>query len=115
MATFVLMGKYTHEGLRNIGARRTAEAVGLIEKFNGQVTAMYALLGPYDLMLIVNLPGAREAMEASIALARLTGISFTTCPAVSVERFDEMIEVDQAGAAPAAAEPAVTPSPPPAP
>ena len=113
MATFVLMGKYTHEGLRDIGARRTAEAVGLIEKFNGQVTAMYALLRPYDLMLIVNLPGAREAMEASIALARLTGISFTTCPAVSVERFDEMIEVDHTRTAPAAADP-VSPSAPPA-
>ena len=112
MATFVLMGKYTHEGLRDIGARRTAEAVGLIEKFDGQVTAMYALLGPYDLMLIVNLPGPREAMEASIALARLTGISFTTCPAVSVERFDEMIEVDRSRTAPAAVDIAPPSAPP---
>ena len=56
--------------------------------------AMYAALGPYDLILIVNLPGIREAMEASVALSKLTNIAFTTCPAVSVERFDEMIEVD---------------------
>ena len=109
MATFFLMGKYTHEGLRNIGAKRTAEAVGLIEKFNGQVTAMYALLGPYDIMFIVNLPGTREAMEASIGLAKLTGISFTTCPAVSVQRFDEMIEVDLGKYAPQAKAPEAAP------
>lgn len=105
MSVFILFGKYTNEGLRHINARRTADAVGLVEKFNGQVTGMYALLGPYDLAMIVNLPGVREAMEASIALAKLTGITFTTCPALSVERFDEMIEVDLDKYLPQAKEP----------
>lgn len=94
MSVFFMYGKYSQDSLKSITARRTEQSVGLIEKFNGQVTAMYALLGPYDLVLIVNLPGIREAMEASVALSKLTGIGFTTCPAVSVERFDEMIEVD---------------------
>ena len=94
MAVFFLLGKYSQESLKGITARRTEQAVGMIEKFNGQVTAMYAMLGPYDLVLIVNLPGIREAMEASVAISKMTGIGFTTCPAISVDRFDEMIEVD---------------------
>ena len=94
MAVFFMFGKYSPEALKSITARRTEQAVELIEKLNGQVTAMYALLGPQDVCLIVNLPGTREAMEAAVAMTRLTGISFTTCPAVSIDRFDEMIEVD---------------------
>lgn len=94
MALYFMLGKYSVESLKTVTARRTTEAVGLIEKFNGQVTAMYALLGPFDLVLLVNLPGNREAMEASVGLAKLTGIHFTTCPAVSMDRFDEMVETD---------------------
>ena len=94
MATFFMFGKYTQESLNSITAKRTNQAVGVIEKLNGQVTAMYAMLGPYDVILIVNLPGVSEAVEASIALTKLTGIGFTTCPAISVDRFDHMIEVD---------------------
>ena len=94
MAVYFFFGRYSQESLKSIGARRTQEAVGLIESFNGQVTAMYALLGQYDLVLIANLPGNREALEASIGLTKLTGIDFITAPAFAVERFDEMIESD---------------------
>jgi hypothetical protein len=31
-------------------------------------------------------------MKASVALGRLTGIAFATAPAVSVERFDKLLE-----------------------
>lgn len=94
MALFFMMGRYSAESLTRITARRTEEAVGLIEKLNGQVTAMYALLGPFDIILVVNLPGVREAMEASVGLAKLTGVQFTTCPAITMERFDEMVDLD---------------------
>lgn len=94
MMTFFMFGKYSQESLRSITARRTEQAVGIIEKLNGQVTSMYALLGEHDMVFIVQLPGVREAMEASVGLAKLTNMAFKTCPAISVERFDEMVEVD---------------------
>ena len=94
MAIFFMFGKYSQESLKSITARRTEQAVGIIEKLNGQVTAMYAILGQYDLIMIVNLPGVREAMEASIGMSKLTGIAFTTSPAISVDRFDELVELD---------------------
>jgi uncharacterized protein with GYD domain len=92
MSTYFMFGKYnTSEAVREITAVRTREAVGVIEKFNGQIVAMYALLGPYDLIFIVNLPGNAEAMQVSINLNRITGISFTTCPAITVNRMDAFV------------------------
>lgn len=94
MTTYFMFGRYSQDSLRKINAQRTEEAVGLIESFDGLVTAMYALLGQYDLVLIVQLPGNREALEASIGLTRITGIDFITSPAFTVERFDQMIGTD---------------------
>lgn len=94
MHAYFMFGRYSQESLKSISSKRTEEAVGIIESFNGQVTALYALLGQFDLVLIVNLPGNREALEASIALTRATGIDFITAPAIAVERFDEFIERD---------------------
>ena len=42
--------------------------------------------------MIADLPGIREAMLVSVALTKITGISFSTSPAVPMEQFDELIE-----------------------
>ncbi len=91
MSTFFMMGKYSASAVNGVSSGRTNEAVGLIEKFGGKVNSMYALMGGYDLVLIVDFPGVGEAMKASIALSKLTGISFSTFPAVTVDQFDKMI------------------------
>lgn len=90
MATFILFGKYSTEALKKITAERTNKATNLIKKLGGKVSAMYALLGQYDLVLIADFPGTEEAMKASIALSKMTGIAFTTSPAVTVEQFDKL-------------------------
>jgi len=91
MATFFMFGKYTHEALRAISAERTQAAVEEIKKMGGEVNAMHVLLGEYDLMICVKLPGVEDAVKASVALARLTGVAFTTCPAIEVEVFDRLV------------------------
>ena len=91
MAIFFMFGKYTSKSIEEIGAARTQQAVGEIKKLGGQVNAMHVLLGKYDLVLCVSLPGNDEAIKASVSLSKLTGISFTTCPAVTVEAFDQMV------------------------
>ncbi|MBE9543293.1 MAG: GYD domain-containing protein, partial [Proteobacteria bacterium] len=85
MATFFMFGKYTSEAIKEISIERTQQAVAEIKKLGGNMTAMHALLGEYDLLFCVTLPGVEEAIKASVALKRLTGISFTSCPAVTVE------------------------------
>jgi uncharacterized protein with GYD domain len=91
MTTFILFGKYTMEGLKGMSAERTEDALDVIEKCGGQVQAMYAVLGPYDLVFVLSFPSTEDAMKCSVFLARMTGIAFATAPAVSVEQFDSMI------------------------
>ncbi len=91
MMTFIFFGKYTMEGLKGMSAERTEDAVDAIEKCGGQVGAMYAVLGPYDLVFVLSFPSTEDAMKCSVFLARMTGIAFTTAPAVSVEQFDQMM------------------------
>ncbi|MCK4809655.1 MAG: GYD domain-containing protein [Candidatus Omnitrophica bacterium] len=91
MSMFLMFGKYSSESLKEITGERTKKALDLIKKFGGEVNSMYALLGGYDLLLIVNFSDIEQVMKASVALYRLTGISFTTSPAVAVDEFDKMM------------------------
>ncbi|MGB9714826.1 MAG: GYD domain-containing protein [Thermodesulfovibrionales bacterium] len=91
MIRFLMVGKYSMEGVKGITSKRTEDVISLIEKSGGKVISMYALIGIYDLAFIVDFPGISEVMKASVELTKLTGISFTTLPAVSVEEFDKLV------------------------
>jgi uncharacterized protein with GYD domain len=91
MAIFFMFGKYTPEGIKEISVSRTQQTISEIKKLGGEVNAMHVLLGEYDLLLCVNLPGIDEAIKASVVLSKLTGITFKTCPAVTVEAFDRLV------------------------
>ena len=91
MSTYFMFGTYSSDSLEEISAERTQTAVDHIEQYGGKVKSMYALLGDYDLVFIVDFPGVNAAMKASLTLTRLTGISFSTSEAVSVEEFDKML------------------------
>lgn len=90
MQTFIMCGKYSLEALKKIKAERTKKTITLIEKFGGKVNAMYAVLGERDLVFILDFPGIEEAAKASIALTKMTGIAFSTCPAIPVDQFDKI-------------------------
>ena len=91
MATFFMFGKYSLEALKEISAERTEKAMEIFKKLGGEVKSMYGLLGNYDLVFIVELPGIEQAMQASVALSKMSGISFTTSPAITVAEFDKLI------------------------
>jgi Uncharacterized conserved protein len=91
MATFFMLGKYSSDALKGVSAVRTDKAMKLIKKFGGEVKSMYALLGEIDIVFILTFPDMEKAIQASVALNKLTGISFTTLPAVTVEEFDKMM------------------------
>ena len=90
MAKFVMLGRYSAEAIKGITPDRTKKGVEVIEKAGGKINSMFALLGCYDLLFVVDFPGIAEAMKASLALSKLTGIGFTTSPAMSVEELDKI-------------------------
>ena len=91
MATFLMFGKYSPQALDRMSAERTASAVDLIKKFGGEVQSMYATLGVNDLVFVVSFPSTEDAMKASVALSKMTGIAFSTAPAVTVAEFDKLM------------------------
>lgn len=91
MATYVMLGKYSLEGLKGISAKRSDEARALIKQHGGELKAVYALLGEVDLMGIVELPDTARAMQTSAALTKLLGVNFTTAPALTIEEFDKLM------------------------
>jgi uncharacterized protein with GYD domain len=90
MATFFLFGKYSASSIKEISGKRTQAAAATVKKLGGELKSLYALLGEQDLVLIVELPGIAEAVKCSLALARQSGIAFTTAPAIPVEQFDKL-------------------------
>lgn len=92
MATYLMFGKYSIDSIKEISSERSVKSTAVIGDLGGEVKAGYALLGETDLILIVDFPGVKEAMKASVELAKLLGIAFTTAPAVTVEEFDKLVE-----------------------
>lgn len=90
MITFLMFGKYSSEAIKGMSAARTVEANNLIKKNGGEVISQYALLGENDLLFIVNFPSVDDVIRSSVALNELTGISFNSVPAITVEQFDKV-------------------------
>ena len=90
MATFFIFGRYSEAALKEISAKRTEKSITIINKFGGQYKSGYALMGENDLVLIVEFPGIEQAVQCSLALHKLTRISFSTFPAIPIDQFDEL-------------------------
>ena len=90
MAKFFMYGKYSQEAIKGISGERTKRALEVIAKSGGKVDSMYALLGKYDVVLITDFPAVGDVMKASIILHKLTGIAFTSFPAINIEEFDKI-------------------------
>jgi uncharacterized protein with GYD domain len=91
MSTYLLFGKYSHDSIKKISAKRTNDAAALIKANGGELKAGYAMLGEHDLLLIVDFPATEQALKTAVALAKMLEISFSTSPAVDMEVFDKLI------------------------
>jgi len=92
MSTFILFGNYSVEAFKGMSSERTAKSHDLASKYGGEVKSIFALLGKDDLVIITEFPGIPEAMQFSVALSKMTGIGFTTSPAVDSSQFDRIME-----------------------
>ena len=91
MATFFMFGRYSSDALEKVSVDRTRQVHKVVEDLGGQIKGIYALLGEYDIVIILELPRMAEAMKASITLKRMTDISFFTAAAMPVEEFDQIV------------------------
>ncbi len=90
MTTFFMFGNYSPEAVKRIDPRRTKKTEEIIKGYGGTLQWVYSLLGEYDLLLMVELPGVPEAVQASLAITAETGISIRSAPALPVAIFDDL-------------------------
>lgn len=91
MATYFLTGTYGIDAIKGISRQRTADVTRMIEDVGGNLVSMYLLLGEKDLVIIAEFPGLKEAIKGSVSISKMTGISFTTNPAITASEFDEFM------------------------
>ena len=91
MSTYFLTGTYGADAIKGISRKRTADVTKMIEDIGGKLVSVYLLLGEKDLVIIAEFPGLKEAIIGSVSISKITGISFTTNPAITAKEFDEFM------------------------
>jgi hypothetical protein len=91
MKVFIILGKSSAKELEEISRKYKVEILSVVKSFGGDVKAMYGMLREKYLFGIFAFPGIKRAEEASLALSKLTGISFRILPAISLNGFIEQM------------------------
>lgn len=86
MPKFLMCGSCPPEALREVGVGYKEKVEEVIGEYNGRIDAMYSTLGEYDLILFADLPDIESVMNVSMELNKLTGIAFSSSPAVELEK-----------------------------
>jgi uncharacterized protein with GYD domain len=90
MAKYVSLFKYTG-AIEGGGPERFAKAQQIVAAENGEILAVYGLLGAYDLVSVVECPGNRAAMKIAAKIGNLIGAKTETMPAVDRDDFLQLL------------------------
>lgn len=95
MATFVTLGRMSAQSMKESNPQQLTDAMALIKKNGGELIAGYAMMGKYELILILEMPNIEQMMKTTIGLTRmLGGITFTTSPAFTLEEANKFMYED---------------------
>jgi uncharacterized protein with GYD domain len=85
MATYILLASYTDQGIKNIAdtTKRAEAAKELARKAKCSMKETYWVLGPYDVVAVVEAPDDETMTALSLSLARLGNVKTQTLRAFS--------------------------------
>lgn len=89
MATYILLSTLTDDGAETIKERpaRIREVNQELEQLGVNVTAQYAVLGPYDFVNIVEAPDNQTIARVSAELASRGSVKIMTLAAIPMDEF----------------------------
>jgi uncharacterized protein with GYD domain len=89
MPTYVILMKFTTKGAETLteSATRFEGFEDGIRKLGGKVLSAYALLGEYDVMIVVELPDEKAVMKTLIRAAARGTATSTTLTALPLKEF----------------------------
>jgi len=93
MATFIVLGSFTDQGIRNIkdSPKRADAFKAMAGKLGVKVKDIYWTLGHYDIITIVEAPDAATATSVGLAVASLGNVRTETLTAFNAEEFGKII------------------------
>ena len=89
MATFIVLGNFTEQGIRTIkeSPKRSDAFKALAAKAGVKVKEIYWTQGRYDIITVIEAPDAATATSLGLAIASLGNVRTETLTAFSAEEF----------------------------
>jgi len=93
VSAYILLLKYTQQGLTNIkeSPERIKQAKAATEKMGGRNIGTWVTMGEYDLVAIGEFPDDQTAAAFALALGRLGNATTQTLKAFSEEEFAQIV------------------------
>jgi uncharacterized protein with GYD domain len=93
MATYLLLGHYTHQGMEKIrGApARIDTAREVIDKEGGKLLGWYVTMGQYDFAALLEAPDDLVMARLSLAMSSHGNISTETLRALTEQEFRDVV------------------------
>jgi uncharacterized protein with GYD domain len=89
MATYILLGTLTDEGAENL--RVNPDWIGELnrdlEVMGVKMISQYAVLGPYDIVSLIEAPDNKSVIRVSTELTLRGSLKIITLPAMPIEEF----------------------------
>ncbi len=94
MAHYVMLLKFTDQGIRNVKdtTKRAAAAQQMAGKLGVKLTTLYWTLGQYDLVITADAPDDETAAAVSVKLASLGNVSIQTLRAFDAKEVDGILK-----------------------
>jgi len=93
MATFIVLGSFTDQGIRNIkdSPKRVEAFKAQAKKMGITVKDMYWTLGHYDLVVTLEAPDAATITASSLATGALGNVRTETLTAFGYDEFSKIL------------------------
>lgn len=94
MADYIFLVKLTNQGMTGIkGVGKRYDAFKkLVESKGGKLVAEYATFGPYDYVIVLDLPNDQAALEVSVGTGSKGNVTIETCRAFPFSEFVKTAE-----------------------
>ncbi len=94
MSVYIILGKYTHEGITAIkdSTQRLEAARGTMKSLGGELKDFYYTMGRYDFISICEAPSNEAAMQFMIEIGSRGAVSTETLIALPAGEGAELIK-----------------------
>lgn len=94
MPVYVILGKYTQEGIAKIktSPKKIEAARKLFESIRGEIKDFYYTMGQYDLVVVCEAPDVEAMTKALLIIAGKGEVRTETLPAIPADKAAEIFK-----------------------